>query len=268
MSASQAQGAPAAEGSYLYGIVPQAAAVPRRAGFGPLRTVCEGDLQAVVSTVSATDWAPEKLSEWDAVAERAQRHQEVLQGLLEHCTPLPMRLGTILHGDDQVHEFLCRAHAKLAGALSAVQGRQEWGIKLTVDRAGLASQVQRQDPELQALEQRMAGTPEGTRYMLEKKRDRLRTQRIDGEQARFVELVRGELGHLAEQRAVLSARDECALNDSLLVETARADALGERVTALNDSLRGLAAIELTGPWPPYSFAPVIQLGQETQQVDG
>lgn len=253
-------------GSYVHGVIGAGVEMPEIAALPTLRTVSEGELQALVSTVELEQWTNEALSTREAVAERARLHEAALELLLPTCTPLPMRLGTILPSDEEVRSLLRRARPQLRQAMAATEGRREWGIKLIVDRSTVAHQVQQQDRELQSLARRIEQAPEGTRYMLEKRRERETGNLVDAESARLARLVREEVGTIADKRAVLAARDACALNDSLLLAREREAALSERLADLNSRLEGLAALHLTGPWPPYSFAPQIEVGEEQAEL--
>ncbi len=250
-----------ASGSYVHGVIGLAQDVPEIAALPSLRGVADGEVQALVSTVALAHWTNEALSTEDAVAERARLHQAALEPLLDACTPLPMRLGTILRSDDDVRILLRRTRPLLREAMAATSGRQEWGIKLVVDRAGVADRLQQQDRELQSLARRIEQASEGTRYMLEKRREREAANLVDAESTRLARVARDEIGPSADKRAVLAARDDCALNDSLLVQRAEEAALAQRVAEFNRRLAGSATLHLTGPWPPYSFAPSIQLDE-------
>lgn len=256
------------EGTYLYGIVDQPIAPSRSPGFGPVRGISEGDVHALVTTVPLAEWEPERMATREAVADAARRHQEVLQQLLDHCTPLPMRLGTILQDDERVRQFLRRARPQLMQAMELLRGRQEWGIQLAVDRTALARHVRGQSTELRSLEDRMGDAAEGTRFMLEKRRDRLLTRLVDEQAETLAGFVRRELERTAARCTALSSRADCALNDSLLVDTVNTENLAAQVQSLDARIGDLGAIRLTGPWPPYSFAPVIRIDTEEEPADG
>lgn len=253
-------------GSYVHGVIKAGVHVPEISALPTLRSVFDGELQALVSTVELEQWTNEALSTREAVAERARLHEAALSPLLPACTPLPMRLGTILPSDDDVRTLLRRARPLLREAMVATDGRHEWGIQMRVDRSAVARQVQQQDRELQSLDRRIEQASEGARYMLEKRRERETANLVDAESVRLARLVREAVGPISDKRAVLATRDDCALNDSLLLMREREAILTERVSDLNVRFEGLATVHMTGPWPPYSFAPQIEVGDEQAEL--
>ncbi len=250
-----------ASGSYVHGVIGAGIHVPEVAALPTLRGVSDGELQALVSTVELEQWTNEALSSREAVAERARLHEAALEPLLPSCTPLPMRLGTILPSDEEVRTLLRRARPLLIEAMAATDGRREWGIKLLVDRSAVAHQVQQQDRELQSLEQRIEQAAEGTRYMLEKRREREISNLVDAEGVRLARLVReerdrGQSGGTGRARRLRPERLPAA------VARARSDA--HRTGGKSQSPpRGPGH---RTPVRPYSFAPQIRVGEEQAEL--
>ena len=110
----------------------------------------------------------------------------------------------------------------------------------------------------------------GQAYVLRKQRDvrlaEVVTARVDAVIDEIVDAVTGEVGlALDPERACVRFREllaeaatgrpePMALNAALLVDVERAEALRASVGALRARLAAEGfALELTGPWPPYSF---------------
>lgn len=246
--------APAEEGQYVYGII---AATAECAGLSMVRTIRCGGVQALVSDVDLTDWAQDRLADADLVAERVRRHQSVLDAVSRVCTTVPMRFGIIVRGDAEVRRWLQAAQETLHIALYALEGRQEWGLKLRCEPRPEVTLTDGDD-----------GVPEGTRYLLRKQRQRAAEREVARETARLAEWVRALFSPLADATAVLPPRDGCLINDALLVQSDVLPRLFAAENEANDLLRGRGTVELSGPWPAYTFAPALVSGAPMPTVHG
>ena len=143
-----------------------------------------------------------------------------------------------------------------AAGLAALEGRGEWGVKVTADRERVAERLRQRN------DQRPAGV--GGSYLGRKQQDlRLRDEvdaaldaAVQESHARLEEwAVASEL--LPPQRAELSGHSgEMVLNGAYLVDDERLDGFRTVVEELGRQYGGEdkgLAFELTGPWPPYNF---------------
>ncbi|MER7458973.1 GvpL/GvpF family gas vesicle protein [Micromonospora sp. NPDC126480] len=251
-------GAEVGVGTWLHGVVRDVGAAVLAATAGmdgaPVRAVRAAGLTAVVSTAPLTEYGEEALRrnlENLAWLERAARaHHAVVAALAEAGPVVPARLATVHHGDGRVAGLLADRRAELAAVLDRLAGRSEWGVKgylvpgvipRTAESAGSggagAAYLRRRRAQLTARE-------EG--------------QRISGEAAAAVHAALDGLAvaarrHPPQDRRLSGAPTTMVLNGAYLVDagaladfTALVGALGERHPEIR--------LELTGPWPAYSFA--------------
>lgn len=215
----------------------------------PVRVVQSTGLAAVVSTVDAQAFGEEalrrNLEDLDWVAAVAHAHDAVVRAVRHDGGVIPLRLASIYSSDKHVCRLLEERHDEFADALRLVRGRTEWGVKAYA--AGKADV-----PE----------TPPTTGMdYLRRRRAQLSSQE-DAERtaARQVMEVHSALASLAvaarthpPRNTPLNKRPERELlNGAYLVDGSDTDAFHEAVQAQeqrNQTLR----LELTGPWPPYSF---------------
>jgi len=107
----------------------------------PAMLIKQGDLAAVASLVSLSEFGEEELREnlndvaW--LEEKARAHERVLDEARSRMTVVPMRLCTIYRGEDQVREMLAREHDVFVDALRRLEGHTEWGVKLIADTGAL-----------------------------------------------------------------------------------------------------------------------------------
>lgn len=201
---------------------------------------------------------------------------EIRQWLVEHQrvvdaasdafgTPLPVRFGTVLDGDDAVVETWLSSHAEtIRDQLASFSGRWEYRIDLRWDSGPFRESVAETDDRLQELERRKDEASSGKGFMLKKQySNRLRdlvTERKGELQALLDEQVvpvvvekrRQESGVTTEAE---SDEKESITQLSVLAAETNETELGARL----DTVAEEPGVELrfTGPWPPYTFAPEL-----------
>lgn len=278
-----APGAPAAEtptspdasdqalGWYVYCVV----SGERLAGFADLDGVTPGrrvveiphlDIAVLASAVPLAEYAEERLREnlndvgW--LEETARAHEGVLELALAETTVIPMRLCTVYASERSVREMLERERPVFVDALSRLEGRTEWGVKVFVERRTLEEAAVAQSEELGALRAEVDALAEGEAYMKRRQLETLATEEADLLADACVDDVHGRLAAGASeallnplQRPEVSGHHgEMLLNGVYLVEDEKADGFHAIVSALHDDYAALGfTVELTGPWPPYNF---------------
>ncbi|MEH0841268.1 GvpL/GvpF family gas vesicle protein [Micromonospora sp. CPCC 205711] len=246
-----------AVGAWLHGVVRDAdpAALAGVSGMdgGPVRVVRSAGLAAVVSAAPLTEYGEEALRrnlEDLAWLERAARaHHAVVDALSRAGAVIPARLATVHHDDTRVAAMLAERRAELAGALDRLTGRAEWGVKGYVVPGVL--------PRAEAPAD---GGGAGAAY-LRRRRAQLTArdegQRIAAEAAATVhDALAGHAAaarrHSPQDRRLSGAPTAMVLNGAYLVDTPAVDGFGALIRELADRHPEIR-LELTGPWPPYSF---------------
>jgi hypothetical protein len=241
--------------TYLYCIVPAEAPLPAFKELGEVRAIREGRLIALVATVARDARVASK-----AELERlARAHHKVAQLLLAYCTPLPLRLGTTLGSDDEVRALLRRGQVALLQALAAFEQRHEWGMKLYVEHAALESHLAPDTPGAQTLQALMRYAPTGVRYLLGKRNRRALTQARDQWIEGAVDRLARLLADYADQWVALKCYQGETWNAAALIHGSAETAFFDAVEQCADGLMGDAALKVTGPWAPYSFAPTMNI---------
>jgi hypothetical protein len=164
----------------------------------------------------------------------------------------------VYSGEETMVASLTEHAAQFRSALERVRSRTEWGVKAYVVPAKQDAATARPGPAVPA---RQAGEADSGLAYLRRRRDALSASResargaADSAQAVHAELAR----HAADTRlhppqsAQLSGRSESmVLNAAYLLHDDRAADFASAVAALGDQHPRLR-LELTGPWPPYSF---------------
>lgn len=242
-------------GIWLHGVVGERDRLTEITGIEghPVRAVPAGGLTAVVSTVPLNQYGEDALRrnlEDLAWLERTARaHHLVVDALYRTGPVVPARLATVYSDEERVAAVLAERSAELGAALDRVTGRAEWGVK---GYAAPVAGAPRAAPE------GTAGA--GTAY-LRKRRAQLMA-RDEGLQAaaRDAALVHAALGdravasrrHAPQDRRLSGAETAMVLNGAYLVDAARAGDFAELVEQLANRHPAIR-LQITGPWPPYSF---------------
>ncbi len=261
-------------GIYVYGLVADGAlaAAPDLPGVDAAHAVeclSERDVCALVSKVGLDQFDEQPLREHLAdmawVEQTARRHQQVLDSVLDKCTPIPMRLCTLYGDEDGLRQMLDRQQENLAAALSELDGKLEWGVQVFAGpRPPLGSELQPATrPVGSEAEPALGpGVAGGTAYLQNKLAARRASERSYADLEGICDRLHAELCTIAlacrlgtPQRPEISNRQEpMILNAFYLVPNKQRDRLCARVAELRDQLSAQGIdLQLTGPWPPYNF---------------
>ena len=227
-----------------------------------------GNVAAVLAEVDIDDFsgpeAKEKMEDLTWVAPRALRHEEVILSAMKHCPVLPVRFGTVFSSLAAAAEPLRQRQDIFEKFFLDTADKQEWTLKGYVNRAEARSEMTaaRLAEDKEMLE---VLTP-GRRYFL--------VQKIKGIVDKDMSVWLKELCNdifLAtreasvgfsecrlQSREVTGRDDDMFFNGALLVPNESTTVLKCIADQWNmrHAAQGLQ-IELSGPWAPYHFAPVL-----------
>jgi hypothetical protein len=249
-----------ADGVWLYAIIPGDGAqtrIPALRGVAgePVHLVTAGQLAAVVGAVSLAEFGQEalrrNLEDLDWVAAKARAHDAVITAVAETGSVLPVRMATVYLSDARVRELLESRQHDFAATLGRLAGRVEVGVKVYADPSRMSPVPDRDDAQPRS----------GTAYLMRRRR-----ALASREEAHQAAAAASQRIHTALMRYAvdgmrkpppdrsLSGRDDIVvLNGTYLVDRGEVESFRENVAALALSLDNLS-MEITGPWPPYSFA--------------
>src|SRR5205823_4231322 len=138
---------------------------------------------------------------------------------------------------------------------------QEWGLRVTLNPAGLRAHAEAASERLQELARGAANAPPGRAYLLTKQRERLvasEAERLAGESLTAIYQQLAGLADATRQDDLppnqAAGVPRLVLKASFLVATAERERFGARAAELaRTHAPGGLAVELSGPWAPYSF---------------
>ena len=244
---------------YLYGLSASAGAkavqsLPRTTvgvdGESRVESLPLGAIHAWVSRVDAKDFGAElssRMEDLEWLAETGVRHQRAVAEITERATLLPARFGTVFVGESTLREHVREGEKRLLAAIAKVEGCDEWGVKIFVERpaAGAVEASSGSDYLRQKSNALKAQTAAGPDQQVEEFAAEL--VKIARDAAATGKVSSGQRG-LIWQASFLLPRARRKQWDAALMKWARR--WGE---AEGNNGREQRRIEATGPWPPYSF---------------
>jgi hypothetical protein len=232
-------------------------------GGGPVRAIAAGELTAVVADVGLAEFGEQALRRnledlaWLETTARA--HHRVIDALARLGPLVPIRLATVYSSDAGVTTMLAARDADFRAALAGIRGRTEWGVKAYAGRPG--AQDAPADSEAPASRETGAGAA-----YLQRRRGQLtaqknaRRQMLADAEAIHAELSGHAVGtrlHPPQAPQLTGTKALMILNAAYLVDDERGEEFASVVAALAERYTS-AELELTGPWPPYSFAADVE----------
>jgi gas vesicle protein GvpL/GvpF len=239
-----------------------------------VRPVRSAGMTALISDVDLAEFGADalrrNLEDLQWLERTARAHHEVIDAASRIVPLLPMRLATVYHGEPTLADALEARREDFLAALEQVGGRVEWGVKAYAQPqpgreapggggdAGAAGAPGESTPGESAAP---GGGGAGMAYL--KKRRAQMTARQDArrdgvEGAR--EVHAGLARHAAQARLhppqspqLSGERTPMLLNAAYLLRQSEGTGFAEAVAAAAAAHPELR-VELTGPWPPYSFA--------------
>jgi len=229
-------------------------------GHEPVRAVAAGELTAVVQDVGLAEFGEQalrrNLEDLDWLGATARAHHRVIDALAQVGPLVPIRLATVYSSDDGVAAMLAERDADFRAALARIRGRTEWGVK--------AYAIRRSEPQDASADAEPPASPEtgaGAAY-LQRRRGQLAAQKDARRQMLAdAEAIHADLSaHAVETRLhppqapqLTGTKALMVLNAAYLLDDERGEEFASVVAALAERYPSIK-LELTGPWPPYSFA--------------
>ena len=251
-AAPEPEPAPSGEGLWAYCIT-RASEPPAVDGVhgSQVERIEEEGLAVLVSRVPLGEFGEDalrrNLNDLDWLERVARDHEAVLEHALEGGTIVPLRICTIFADERGAARMLADQRQSLDAALDVLEGRQEWGVKLIVDRAALEAAAREHAPE--AFDAELEGQSAGGAYMLRRRQERQLREAADGLAGEIAEDVHARLQDWATdavlnppQNPELSGHEgDMLLNAAYLVEAEKVERLHELVAELRERHRGLGA---------------------------
>lgn len=205
--------------------------------------------------------AEARLQDLAWVGPHACRHEEVVERAMQHSSVLPARFGALFSSLESLEALVEDHYEAILHFLGYADDKEEWAVKGLLDR----EEAQRRWGVAESQEEAPSASP-GRRYLMEQ-RHRVQAAQEVSSWARETDLaLAAELERCAADfRRLRSLSQETSgrgtemvFNWAFLVANRDREAFRGQVEKLGaeQASRGLV-LELSGPWPPYSFCPSL-----------
>ncbi len=251
------------EGKYVYCII--ASAKPR--SFGPLGiggraddvyTVHFEDLAAVVSDTP--------LIVYDPTRQNVLTHELVNETVMRDFTILPLAFGALFRSEQDVRELMRRIHGTLRDTLTKMEGKVEFGLKVSWDRERVLAEVERENAEIRNLKAQINAVGADAAYMSRIQLGRLIETALNTRAEVYVRDIQARLRETTvASQANKPIGERMILNAAFLIERAREAEFIQAVDETAARYDELLSFKYGGPWPPYNFVQIrlrIEPGQE------
>lgn len=253
---------------YLYGVARglDPAVLGDAAGVAgaPVRGVVAGGLTALVSTVRLEEYGEAalraNLEDLAWLEATARAHHDVVDRAAHAAPTAPVRIATLYRDDARVAEVLAAQGERFGAVLDTIAGRLEWGVKVYASPEAMAEAVDGDPGDGTGPGPNGGAGGAGTAYLRGRQRQRRRREEAGRRVREQADALHGELAdhavasrHHPPQDPSLSGRRAAqVLNVAYLLDEEQAEGFLAVTRAAAERMEGVE-VEVTGPWPPYSF---------------
>jgi hypothetical protein len=249
-----------ASGTYVYCIVssstPITPATPSGLsglpGAGPIRPLqIRPGRYLIVSDVPLGEFGEAtlaaRLSDLDWVSRAAVAHERVNESYMKADAVVPMKLFTLFTSDERALDEVRSGWKRVEGVIKRLSRKDEWGVRLVFDPAAPSTSAS-------------APAGSGRGYLLAKRQQNAAAAKQTTDMRKTASDVIKALrpiAHDVQKRTVTEppeSRKRLLLDAAFLVPRAKADRFRKSVEGRAKKIAPAGyALQLSGPWPPYSF---------------
>lgn len=220
-------------------------------------------ITALISEVPREEFCSEeaeaRLRDLAWLAPRVSRHEAVVEQVMLESPVFPARFATLFGSMESLHQYVAAHHDAIIEFLKDFGGQHEWAVKgMLLRDAGKRGET--------ALSGRQSGHNYLARKRLEAAARKDSNRRLKARVQEAALALQQRSSGFRERQVWKQGGDEGAhgemvVNWAFLLREAAEGDFRHRVEEQNEKLGsdGLSLI-LTGPWPPYTFVPVLDPG--------
>lgn len=245
----------------IYALLGITLQTPLQAGSGWSLVAADG-LLAVLAEYDADrfvgETAERNLADPQKVTELALAHARQVEQLFHQTAVLPVALGSLFSAPGPVEQLLRRNRDVIVQFLHRAAGHQEWAVKAAVDAKAAKRRFIERSVAAAQIDAQM---PDGARYFRQQAIRRQAAGQFQAVLHQRCQQLRQPLSLWCTdvlERPILPRDDgrQSVVSWSLLVCERFQGEISSRIAAMESALADAEiTLELSGPWPPWSFVP-------------
>jgi len=200
-------------------------------------------------------------------------HEKILEQVMKEQTIIPLKWGTIFRSQQAVQRILEDQHSVIRELLEKLRGRQEWTVRVYLQRERLNEIAKAQDPQIQRLATQVSKLSEGTAYLMS---ERIKLLTKEAGQRMLEAVLQEFLNQLTknvEDSAVSDPVGGTSNPDGQELVFQRVFLVaGEKLQGFSDAISEAAKkwrqqgfeIHQVGPFPPYYFSHLELKGSQSR----
>ena len=219
-----------------------------------------GSIRAILSEVRREDFsgqdAEKRLQDLAWLAPLAALHEAVVEQVMGQAPVLPAPFATLFESRESVRRFVVEYSNPISGFFRDLGSKREWAVKGFLQRAQPGVESEAESDEESAGKSYL-GKKRAQAALKSAMRQRLRAacERTAAELKQQAQAFRERKVWKAGQAA---GQPELIFNWAFLLPVGEEAAFRQSVTELDEQHRSLGlSLAISGPWPPYSFAPAL-----------
>jgi hypothetical protein len=192
------------------------------------------------------------------------RHQAVVAAIMKQTDIIPLRAFTLFSSEDAIARYLDETSASLKRKFERIGGKQEWTLRIEFDpQAWNDALVARVEPLRNLVEEMKSASP-GKAFLIGKKLDEERKRASREAEQVVVGEIQDTILQKLKSEIVSESREQrggAFPQINVLVNRDEEGVLQQLHRELNDRYRGEGVtLSLSGPWPAYTFAGLVEHG--------
>ena len=238
-------------GCYVYGIMagdslPSLGKTAIGGEVSDVFAVYHSELRAIASKVTTTIL--------DATRENALAHEHVLERIMATRTIIPMSFGTIFRSEDDIRQMLKSIYPSLMEVLDKMEGKIEFGLKVSWDREKVIETLKREKEEIRRFTAELAKKRLQSTYLARMQLGRMIEQALTERTAELVKDIYETLRPVCvASRDNKPIGDKMIMNAAFLLEREKEVEFDKTVNQIAKRFENLLSFRYSGPWPPYNF---------------
>ena len=225
-----------------------------------------GKFYVAMKSVSPNEFSEENLKKNFAclpwIETNARDHIEVITAIMKGQTVVPFKFGTIFKSKESLKEFIDGYSLSLSENFEAIEGKEEWSVKVYCDKKVLGEQIFELSETVRMLEKQILESSPGKAFLLKRKKAELIEQEVGKLMKINGQKCYEEYKNVSQDirinnllpRELTEREDDMILNATFFVDKQNVNEFIHIANTQQEKYQSVGfSFDVTGPWPPFSF---------------